>query len=85
MALNWIMYAEPGMRQLEAFGNGLRYNITEVSPSCWGLHIRRMDDPRAELHGVGHCLDSVQNMAESVKPENVIWPKQKEKANGNPA
>ena len=85
MALHWIMYAEPGARHHEAFANGLRYNITEVAPNFFGLQVRRMDDSFAESHNVGHSLDEVKIIAESIKLEDVKRPKMEELPNGNPA
>jgi len=83
--LPWILYVEPGQRQLEAFGNGLRYNITEVTPSCWGLLVRRMDDPLARHQDTLKSMDEAKAVAETIKPENVTRPQPKGEASGDSA
>jgi hypothetical protein len=75
VGLPWILYAEPGKRQLEAFANGLRYNLTEVGPNCYGIQVRRMDDPRAELRDVASSINEAKERTEAVMPSQVVGPK----------
>jgi len=83
MALDWVMYSD-GKRQFEAFDEALRYNIEEVSPSCFGLLVRRMDDPVARHTDVLSSIDEAKAVAEKMKPEDVTRPQpKKEIARGN--